>query len=79
MMTPSGVHIVSLVFGQGGVEVSYVHEAETDSVTGIQETRSVAIPAHIVPDALGDLMDSIDQVLKETAVARRQPPPTRQK
>jgi hypothetical protein len=35
------------------------------------------VPAHLIPDQLADLLDSLDQVLREVAVVRRQPPPTR--
>jgi hypothetical protein len=77
MLTPSQIDVQSVVFGQGGLEVSYVETFETDATTGIQEIRSVAVPAHLIPDQLADLLDSLDQVLREVAVVRRQPPPTR--
>jgi hypothetical protein len=78
-MTPGGVNIQQLVFGQGGVEVTYVQEYETDPTTGIQEVRAIAVPAHLIPDAMDELLDSIDQVVKALHVARRQPAPTRER
>lgn len=79
MITPAGNNVQTLAFGEGGVEITYLHVSETDQATGIQEWRSVAVPAHLVTDALGELLDSIDDLIRDLHVARRQPPPTKQR
>lgn len=79
MLTPSGVDVQSVAFGQGGVEVSYTQPYETDQATGIQEIKSLLVPIHVIPDAIDEVLDSIDQMIKAIHVERRQPPPTRQR
>lgn len=79
MMTPGGNNVQSLIFGEGGVEISYLHTQETDASTGIQEIRTVAVPAHIVADSFTEVLDSIDDLIRDMHVARRQPPPTKQR
>lgn len=79
MITPGGNNVQSLIFGEGGVEISYLHTQESDGGTGIQEIRTVAVPGHIVADSLAEVLDSIDDLIRDLHVARRQPPPTKQR
>lgn len=77
MLTPSGIDVQSVAFGQGGVEITYAHPVDSDQETGIQEFKSLVVPLHHVGQEADEVLDSIDQLLKAINVVRRQPPPTR--
>lgn len=74
--TEQGVDVQSLMFGERGVEVSFIDPDGFDQESGILQIKTMQVPFDLIEEEMGELMDAIQDILDAAQVARRNPPKT---
>lgn len=68
------VSIQTVVFGDQGVQITYIEEKGVDRDTGIAEIVTLEVPHEVLPTPLlEDIVDAAEAIIDEARVMRRRP------